>query len=45
MEVNVKIQESAKLIQWMDNEKDGLQISSDNKTRISAVCFDMALEH
>jgi hypothetical protein len=45
MEVNSKIQESAKLIQWMDNEKDGLEINSDNKTRISAACFDVALEH
>ena len=29
----------------MDRKIDGLEISSDDRTRLSAACFDVALEH
>jgi len=45
MKVDSKIRKSEALIQWMDREIDGLEISSDDRTRISASCFDVALEH
>lgn len=45
MKIHAKIQKSEALIQWMDQKIDGLEISSDDRTRISAACFDVALEH
>jgi hypothetical protein len=45
MKVDSKIRKSEALIQWMDRNIDGLEISSDDRTRISASCFDVALEH
>ena len=43
--VQDNIKKSEALIQWMDQRIDGLEISSDERTRISAACFDIALEH
>ena len=45
MKVDSKIRKSESLIQWMDRKINGLEISSDDRTRISASCFDVALEH
>jgi len=39
------ISDSGKLIQWSDKKIDGLEISSDDRSRIVASCLDMALEH
>jgi len=45
MKISDKIQKSEALIQWMNQKIDGLEISSEDRTRISAACFDVALEH
>jgi len=45
MKIQDNIKKSEALIQWMDQRIDGLEISSDERTRISAACFDVALEH
>lgn len=45
MNIQENIKKSEALIQWMDQRIDGLEISSDERTRISAACFDVALEH
>ena len=45
MSIQDNINKSEALIQWMDQRIDGLEISSDERTRISAACFDIALEH
>ena len=45
MNIQDNICKSEALIQWMDQRIDGLEISSDERTRISAACFDIALEH
>lgn len=39
------ISNSEKLIQWEDLKIDGLTVSSDDRPRIAASCFDVALEH
>lgn len=39
------ISHSEKLIQWADLKIDGLEFSSDDRSRIVAGCLDMALEH
>ncbi|NTV14183.1 MAG: hypothetical protein HGA96_09690 [Desulfobulbaceae bacterium] len=39
------ITESEKLIQWLDKKIDGLEFPGDDRSRIVAGCFDMALEH
>ena len=39
------INKAETLIQWIDKQIDGLQINSDDKTRVAAACLDMALEH
>jgi len=36
---------SEKLIQWADSKIDGLEVSSDDRTRIVASCLDIAIEH
>lgn len=45
MKIDEKIKQSEALIQWMDRRIDGLEISSDDRTRISAGCLDISLEH
>lgn len=45
MSIQDNIIKSEALIQWMDQRIDGLEIRSDERTRISAACFDVALEH
>ena len=45
MKIDEKIKKSETLIQWMDQRIDGLEISSDDRTRISAGCLDISLEH
>lgn len=46
MENNMKLLEkSERLIQWTDNLIDGIEISSDDRSRIAAGCFDIALEN
>jgi hypothetical protein len=45
MKISDKIRKSEALIQWMDQKMDGFEISSEDRTRISAACFDVALEH
>jgi len=39
------IDKSEALIQWLDKQIDGLEISSEERMRLSAGCLDMALEH
>lgn len=39
------IEKSEKLIQWIDDSIDGIEISSDDRSRIVAGCFDIALEN
>lgn len=39
------IEHSEKLIQWIDSKIDGLTFISDDRSRIVAGCFDIALEH
>ena len=39
------IEHSEKLIQWIDSKIDGLTFVSDDRSRIVAGCFDIALEH
>jgi len=45
MKIDEKIKKAEALIQWMDQRIDGLEISSDDRTRISAGCLDISLEH
>jgi hypothetical protein len=45
MKIYDKIRKSEALIRWMDQKVDGLEISSEDRTRISAACYDVALEH
>ena len=45
MRIDNKIKKSEALIQWMDQKIDGFEISSEERTRISAASFDIALEH
>lgn len=45
MNIQEKIDKSEALIQWTDKKIDGLEISSDERTRVSAACLDVALEH
>ncbi len=39
------IGKSENLIQWLDTQIDGLQVSSEERVRIAAGCLDTALEH
>lgn len=39
------VKDSETLIQWMDSRLDGLSIPSDDRCRLSAGCFHVALEH
>lgn len=39
------IENSEKLIQWIDSKINGLEFISDDRSRIVAGCFDIALEH
>lgn len=36
---------SEKLIQWADSKINGLEVSSDDRSRIAASCLDIATEH
>jgi hypothetical protein len=45
MKINGRISKSEALIQWMNQKIDGLEISSEDRARISAACFDVASEH
>ncbi|MBI5796554.1 MAG: hypothetical protein HZA47_09630 [Planctomycetes bacterium] len=45
MNIQEEINKSEELIQWLDRQIDGLDISSDERTRLAAGCLDMALEH
>lgn len=45
MKIEAEIQESERLIQWLDSNIDGLDIPPNNRTRLAAGCLDMALEH
>jgi hypothetical protein len=36
---------SEELIQWLDQHIDGIEISSEERTRLAAGCLDTALEH
>jgi len=36
---------SEELIQWLDKHIDGIEISSEERTRLAAGCLDTALEH
>ena len=45
MNVQELINKSEELIQWLDQQIDGLEISSEERTRLAAGCLDMALEH
>lgn len=39
------ISTSEKIIQWADSKINNLEISSDDRPRIAASCFDIAIEH
>lgn len=39
------INKSEKLIQWVEKQIYGLEISADERTRIAASCHDVAMEH
>jgi len=39
------ISTSEKIIQWADSKINTLEISSDDRPRIAASCFDIAIEH
>jgi len=39
------IKNSEALIQWLDQKIDGLNVPSDERTRLAGACLDMALEH
>ncbi len=45
MKVDRAIHESEELIQWLDQNIDGIEIKSNDRSRIAAGCLDMALEH
>jgi len=45
MNIQELINKSEELIQWLDQQIDGLEISSEERTRLAAGCLDMALEH
>ena len=45
MTIDSHVRKSGVLIQWMEQKIDGLEISPDDRTRISAACLDIALEH
>ncbi|OGI53175.1 MAG: hypothetical protein A3E57_03800 [Candidatus Muproteobacteria bacterium RIFCSPHIGHO2_12_FULL_60_33] len=45
MNLEIAIRESEELIQWLDKNIDGIEIKSNDRSRIAAGCLDMALEH
>ena len=45
MTIDSHVRKSGVLIQWMEQKIDGLEITPDDRTRISAACLDIALEH
>jgi len=45
MDIREVIIKSDALIQWLDQQIDGLEISSEERTRLAAGCLDTALEH
>lgn len=45
MRVETQIRESEQLFQWLDSNIDGLDIPSDDRTRLAAGCLYMVLEH
>ena len=45
MSVENEIQKSEQLIQWLDQNIHGLEIKSDDRSRLAAGCLDIALEH
>ena len=45
MNIQELINKSEELIQWLDQQIDGVEISSEERTRLAAGCLDMALEH
>jgi hypothetical protein len=45
MKIETAIQESEELIQWLDKNIDGVEIKSNDRSRIAAGSLDMVLEH
>ena len=45
MRVETQIRESEQLIRWLDSNIDGIDIPSNDRTRLAAGCLDIALEH
>src|SRR4030043_716660 len=45
MDIQKVIIKSEALIQWLDQQIDGLEINSKERTRLAAGCLDTALEH
>ena len=45
MDIEARIQASECLIKWLDTKIDGLNIPSEDRSRIAGACLDMALEH
>lgn len=45
MNIQGIINESEELIQWIDKQITGLEISSEERIRLASGCLDMALEH
>jgi hypothetical protein len=45
MKTEELIVKSEELIQWLDKRIDGIEISSEERTRLAAGCLDTALEH
>lgn len=45
MNIQEIIDKSEELIQWIDKQIDGLEITSEERVRLAAGCLDMVLEH
>lgn len=45
MKLPDSIQESERLTQWLDAHINGVEVSSDDRTRLAAGCLDRVLEH
>lgn len=43
--ITVRVAESERLIQWLDEKIDGLAIPSTLRSRLAGGCLDMAMEH
>lgn len=45
MKIAQLVADAEALIRWLEQEIDGLEVKSDDRTRLAAGCFGLALEH